>query len=189
MSLVAIYLLLDYINIPSIFGIKVSNINMDMAGIVINSAVTVVMFLTTYYLIDLWETQKHMNQRETAKKLLVATYRLCEKFTIDLDKHNIRDFVIHSKIDSEDSEKMHLPFFENYEKVPFVNNDRINQFFMDGVLSYDHLITYTKIKGLYESYVKLITIRDKLKHGEDILKNLRSELLTTIGTACDKYEK
>ena len=59
---IILYLLLDYLNIPSRLGVNVSELNMDALGIFTSVITAVIIFLLTYFFVERWNLRKQYNQ-------------------------------------------------------------------------------------------------------------------------------
>ena len=47
-----VYLILDYINLPYVFNIKIANINIDLFGALLDAVIVVVLYLFSYFYIE-----------------------------------------------------------------------------------------------------------------------------------------
>ncbi|MFD3086244.1 hypothetical protein ACFKJU_06505, partial [Streptococcus agalactiae] len=68
-----IYLLLDYLNLLSKIGLNINRINLD----VLNILIIIVLYVTTFILIDHKQLEKEKNKIETSKLVLKGIYESC----------------------------------------------------------------------------------------------------------------
>lgn len=67
------YFILDYVNISTLIGLSFSNINVDMFGIIFNSAIVIVLYVVSFYYIDNKQNEKDANARDTVDTLIKKT--------------------------------------------------------------------------------------------------------------------
>lgn len=170
-------LFFDYYNIPTRVGIHVENFNMDVQGIVANAIITAAMFFIAYFLVDSWDTRKHQNQQETARMLLVRTYKECEDNLNQIDERydSERDF------QEKRGESVNLKgFLAECEKEPFEFDATLTQYFHDGTLPYERWSEYIRIKVLYKSFFELYELFRASKENKKTANQLKHRILEII---------
>lgn len=174
-----LFLFFDYINLPSIIGIKIKNININLFSSIINSVVVIVLYIISYYAIDKYqqrraddaekrELQKGENIKAIGDLLLNNTYRECLEI-IEI-------------IDDEIIGKQILPMVYSYSKNegpdgliekqmltgPFENFNQIISFAESGHLSKERINEYLDIKERFLSIaIKKISITGINTDNED----------------------
>ena len=93
------YLILDYINLPTILGIKPTNINTELFVILFDTLIVIVLFVISFYYIDNRQNEKDANARDTVDVLLGKTYAECLSNLYFLDNKEVVKKYIISKID------------------------------------------------------------------------------------------
>ncbi|MCB2828733.1 hypothetical protein [Streptococcus dysgalactiae] len=131
-------MLLDYLNLLSKIGLNINKINLD----VLNILIIIVLYVTTFILIDHKQLEKEKNKIETFKLVLKGIYESCLE-NIDLYTDEIIEKYIAPKCDfnkvlNEDR------YFYNLVHQPFQNEAMLHELLKDGVIS-------TK---LYEDYLE-----------------------------------
>ncbi len=175
-----VYIAIDFCNIPTKIGIKLSAINMYIMSMVISIVIATVAFIITYYLIQQREIEKQVNQQKIAVKLIRTTMRLCETYIYDLDRPGISEMFcrINNEEDAEIKEK--LSFFSKYEDNPFLYDSYISQFVINGVITDSQMQRYETAKNLYISYVTAYKICAKKEDRQDLLYQMKQETLEAI---------
>ena len=173
-------LIADYYDLPSKIGLHMGELNYDVQAIAIEAMVTILLFIIAYYLIDQRSITKQKNQEEIAKMMIATSYKLCRDYIAELDKQHTLDFLLRSKIKSEDPDKLVSSFYDKYEEVPFDNHERIMQFCADGILSKSQMVDYLQVKHLFSAYVSACVCFQKTKKERELVDRVKQELLSKI---------
>ncbi len=153
------YLCFDYFNIPKQLGITISNLNMDILGIVINSVVVITLYIISFFAIEKRQLQKQIeeekrllikenNIKNTSSMLIKYTCIDCLELLKILDNEEMLFDYIIPKID------FNAPIVEDkitcdLSNKPFQSYEQIMQFAKDGYLSEKEFQDYLEIKRLY----------------------------------------
>lgn len=144
-SLLGIYLLLDYFNIPTNIGIDVSRFNIDLLGIAMNAVIAIVVFALGYNLVEQWNTERNKNQKDYAYHLLEISYRECLQVIDNLYNPQILTEIRKTfRYDNEGD------FVTSLKNLPFQNESLISKFVADGILSVEQVKNYHSIKSLFQ---------------------------------------
>lgn len=142
-----IYLLLDYWNLLSKIGLNINRINLD----VLNILIIIVLYVTTFILIDHKQLEKEKNKIETSKLVLKGIYENCldniDLYTDEIIKKHIVPKCNFDKIINEDT------YFYNLVHQPFQNEPMLLELLKDGVISTKLYEDYIKCKRNYIDYV------------------------------------
>lgn len=154
-----VYLILDYINLPNILNIKIANINVDLFGVLLNSAIVISLYLFSYYYIEKRQKIKDENAKNVVKVLIEKTYRECLKTLQLLDKEQMIKYVI-SKVDFNKTVSDN-PVITSFQKLPFTSFDTIMSLATSGHISDNDFKRYVEIQKEYEYLVNMkITLFD-----------------------------
>ncbi len=138
-----IYFGLDYFNIPTLLGINITNINLELAALIVGNTVVIGLFLITYLLIDKQQLKKEKNQKKSAYLMLKDTY---SQFQVTVEIFCGSEF--RNNFCSFENTK---ELFEDVEKVQvlkyvFENEEILIDFIKTGILHPDFYETYIDIK-------------------------------------------
>lgn len=64
------FILLDYLDIPSVIGLHVITLNYDLFGAVLNAFVVIVLYIITFILLNKRQIKKDENAKKTSNILL-----------------------------------------------------------------------------------------------------------------------
>lgn len=153
-SIPLIYLLIDYVNLPALVGFNVENVNIDIFSIVVNTTIVVLLYLISYYYIDTKQIKKDENSVNTAKVLLINTYRECLS-NIDLisSRYMLTKFVIpkvdFNKVDQDNR------IVNNLQCLPFENTQEIMSLAQSGYVLKNELERFIFVKSEYKTIISL----------------------------------
>lgn len=182
-----IYFAVDYFNIPSLLGMKLSRLNTGLLSIASGSIIALLVFALTYYLVDQRNIKRQRNQRSIALLLLRQTYEDCKKqvaWLVDLETL----MALVKKTDFNASYNPNSPVGK-YSEMPFKNESVILQFAADGLLSSSELKEYFKIKNMYQQHVNLsVVFFDHLEKVSPNTKTIINEIETALSKIVDTVE-
>lgn len=172
------YLILDYVNVPSLIGLKPNNINIDMFGILINTAVVLILYVISFYYIENKQNEKDANARDTVDILLKKTYQECLSNLNFLDNKEMLEKYIIPKIDGDklDSENKAV---NNLQILPFSSFDAIVDLSANGYVEKKKFDDYLDIKKEYKYLVSVkITFFDLVDPKTDEQKSMYNDIHT-----------
>lgn len=120
--LLAIYLFIDYVNLPSLIGIRTDNINIDIFGILFDTAVVLILYVISFYYIDNKQNEKDANAKAVGDILIEKTYQEClENLKLLDNKEIIKEYII-PKVDG-DRPASENKVISNLQELPFASYD------------------------------------------------------------------
>lgn len=158
-----VYLILDYVNLLTILGIKPANINFELFGILFDTLVVISLFVISFFYIDNRQNEKDANARDTVDVLLSKTYAECLSNLKFLDNKEVVQKYIIPKIDGDkmDSENKVI---NNLQTLPFESFDTIMDLAKNGYVDKEKLSQYLDIKKDYQHLISVkITFYDLVK--------------------------
>lgn len=171
--------LLDYMQIPSLLGFDISNINCDFCMGVLNVIVVVILYIFTYKTIDRREAEKEHNKKNISKLFMKDCYKECLEYIEMLNQSVIKDYIV-SKIDFNSSSNT---IIINLQNSPFANENIIMDLVKDGQLSTNQINDYLKIKRKYRQYIQMRIIVFDAPH---LYEPLQAELCNYINKEVSK---
>lgn len=156
------YLILDYVNLPSLLGLAPANINIEVFGILFDATIVVTLYVISFYYIENRQNEKDANARDTANVLLEKTYSECLSNLKLLDNHLMVAQYIIPKVDGNKTDSENKIIF-NLQTLPFSSFDSIMDFATNGYVEKDTLSDYLDIKKEYQYLISVkITFYDLL---------------------------
>ena len=155
-----IYLLLDYLNLPSLIGLSFTTINADLFDTIFNGTIVIVLYIISFFYIDNKQNEKDANSRDIAETLFKKTYQECKQNLELLDNRIVVEKYIIPKVDGNktDSENKVV---HNLQTLPFDSYDTIMELATSGYLLKNQLEDYLHIKKEYQYLVSVkITFYD-----------------------------
>lgn len=182
------YIILDFFNLPSMFGIKISNINPDLFGIVVNSLVVIVLYVITYFEIDKRQVKKDENSQNLTYSLLLKTYISCLN-TVNLLKNKtvLRKYII-SQIDFDKLENENS-VYTSLKNSPFDSYNHVLTLAENGYVEGNFINKYLVIKEKYRSYITFcisffgldyIELNDELNELKKYISDLKEDLIKEL---------
>lgn len=191
-----LYIIVDYVNLSTILGIKPQNINFELFGILFDAFIVITLFVISFFYIDNRQNEKDANARDIVKVLLTKTYDECLNNIKFLDnKEFVRNYIIPKingeKIDSENK------VVKNLQTLPFESFNTIMDLAKSGYVDKSSLSQYLDIKKDYQYLISVkITFYDLVNQKnadqkamyDDIqkrdidLKNQLEKILSVDGT-------
>lgn len=154
------YLLLDYLNIPTLIGLTPTNINLDIFGVLFDTAIVLILYVISFYYIENKQNEKDANARDTVNVLLEKTYKECLDNLIFLDNRSmVKEYII-PKVDGNktDSENKVI---RNLQTLPFTSLDAVIELAVGGYIEKNTLDDYLDIKKEYQYLISVkITFYD-----------------------------
>lgn len=190
LSLVAIliaYIVIDYVNLPKILGLDITNVNMDLFGILFNSFVVVLLYIITYFVIDKKQVEKEDNAKRTAYILMSLSYESCKDTILLFDNNEIICKHIVPKVKFSETYDNNL-IIQNIENKPFSEYEHVLQLAENGHIDDKRLEQYLRFMNDYKTYISLkITFFDidsaktpELVELKNHIKTKRTSLINTI---------
>lgn len=159
----AAYIVLDYVNVPSLIGLIPNNINTDMFGILFDASVVLVLYVISFYYIENKQNEKDANTRDNVDVLLKKTYQECLDNLKFLDNREMIEKYIIPKVDGNktDSENKVI---NNLQTLPFSSFDSVIDLASNGYIEKIKLNDYLDIKKEYQYLISVkITFFDLVK--------------------------
>ena len=175
-AILFIYLIIDYINIPSYLGFIPNNINFDIFTVFFDAVIVTILYVISFYYIENKQNEKDNNATKIVDVLLEKTYTECLDNLILLDNKDIIRRYIIPKVDGNktDSENKVI---NNLQTLPFSSYDSVISLASNGYIDKNKLNEYLEIKKEYQYLVNMkITFFDLINPNTDeqkaILKNI-----------------
>lgn len=153
-AVIIIYLILDYINLPTLLGLTPANINIDLFGILLDAAIVLILYVISFYYIENKQNEKDANARDTVSVLMEKTYQECWSNLEFLDNRAMISQYIIPKVDGnktgEDNKIIH-----NLQTLPFSSFDSILSLATNGHVEKCKLSDYLEIKKEYQYLVNI----------------------------------
>jgi len=70
------YLILDYVNAPTLIGLTPTNLNMDVFGVFFDTIIVLILYVISFYYIENKQIEKDTNAKDTVWVLLKNTVLL-----------------------------------------------------------------------------------------------------------------
>lgn len=172
-----VVIVLDYFNLPSILGFKMSNVNYTLIDTVLNVSVVISLYIITYFLIDKRQIRKDDNAKETADILMLSAYNQCKELSKIVDTQSwLEDYIV-PKIDFNKTNSDN-PIILNLQNIPFTEHSHILSLAENGAISRGDLMKYFEIMELYKSFISLrIIAYDVNDATTDKQQKFRSEII------------
>lgn len=191
--MLVVYLILDYVNLPSLIGLIPNNINADVFSIFFDASIVLILYVISFYYIENKQNEKDANARDTVDVLLEKTYKECFDNLNFLDNREMIGKYIIPKVDGNktDSENKVI---NNLQTLPFSSFDAVIDLASNGYIEKTKLNDYLDIKKEYQYLISVkITFFDLVEpetvdqkamyndiHSRDLaLKSKLSKLLNT----------
>lgn len=148
------YIILDYVNIPTLMGLTPANINGDMFSAIFNSVIVIVLYVVSFYFIDNKQNEKDANARDVTDVLLKKTYQECLDTLKLLDNKDMIEKYIIPKIDGKKS-TLENDIIHNLQTLPFSSFDVVIDLAKNGYVKKDKLESYLDVKNEYRYLVNM----------------------------------
>lgn len=174
---IVVVIVLDYFNLPSILGFKMSNVNYTLIDTVLNVSVVISLYIITYFLIDKRQIRKDDNAKGTADILMLSAYNQCRELSKIVDTQSWLESYIVPKVDSNKT-GLDNRVILNLQNNPFAEHSQILLLAENGAISRGDLMKYFEIMELYKSFISLrITFYDMNDATTDKQKKFRSKII------------
>lgn len=168
-------LLLDYINLPTLLGLKTSHMNWELWMGTLNIVIVIALYIFTYKKLDERTIKREQNKRETSTLLLRECYRECKDYVIQVSQEWVEKFII-PKIDFDATVKRDS-IIANLQNAPFENESTIMDYVKAGQLTVSDIRGYYKVKSAFRQYMLMRII---LFDAPEKFMQLERVLLQTI---------
>ena len=175
---------LDYMNIPSLLGLYVSNMNWGFYAGFLNAVVVLAVFAITYKVLTEREIKIHNKEllREENKLgisllLVRGCYEECKSYIDLLSEETVNNHIV-PKIDFN---SINPRIIGNLRIAPFSSENIILDLAKDGQITEEQIAGYFKVRRKYEEYVNMrITFFDAphfyIPLREEFLRLLNAEI-------------
>ena len=174
-SIVLVFSLIifDYINLPSLLGLDMFNINWDFYMGISNIIVVIMLYVMTYKTLNERTIEREKNKKEISILLIKEFYQECIEYVELLNQETVEKYIV-PKIDFNSTDNK---IIYNLKDSPFANENIIMDLVKDGQITKQRIEKYFKIKGIFSKYVTMrITFFDKSDFYEPIKKQLAREI-------------
>lgn len=178
--LVLVITMLDYINLPTILGLNISNINWDFYMGLLNIIAVLVVFVITFQTLNQREIKIHEKEIEREKNkygisllLLESCYDECLNYIKFLNKEHVDKYIV-PKVDFDSTNPS---IISNLQSAPFENEGYFMDFVKDGQITDRQIEGYLQVKSKYRQYVNMRIIAFDAPH---IYEPLENELLRLL---------
>lgn len=174
---IVVVIVLDYFNLPSILGFKMSNVNYTLIDTVLNVSVVISLYIITFFLIDKRQIRKDDNAKGRADILMLSAYNQCKELSKIVDTQSWLESYIVPKVDSNKT-GLDNRVILNLQNNPFAEHSHILLLAENGAISRGDLMKYFEIMELYKSFISLrITFYDMNDATTDKQKKFRSKII------------
>lgn len=166
-------IIFDYINLPSLLGLNMFNINWDFCMGILNIVVVIMLYVITYKTLDKRTIEREKNKKEISILLINECYQECIKYVELLSQETVEKYIV-PKIDFNSTDNKIIC---NLKDSPFANENIIIDLVNDGQITKQRIEKYFKIKGIFSQYITMrITFFDK----SDFYEPLKNQLFREI---------
>ena len=151
-SVFIIYMLLDYVNFPTLMGIKIDNINMDIYCVMLDIVIVLILYLISFYYIENRQNEKDANARDMVGVLIRQTYKECRDNLKILDNREVIKEYIIPKIDGDKCASENKIVY-NFQNQPFSSYETVVSLATNGFILKKDFEIYLEIKKEYQSLV------------------------------------
>ena len=174
-----VYLIIDYLNLPTLLNIYIDNINSNLLDIFINSIIVIILYLITYLTIDKRTIEKSKNKKDVYKQILINMYSECIQTLNLIHDENILDKII-KQVDGN-APIIENKIVNNLMNLPFENKDTILDFAKSGEIDVNTFQRFLNIQSDYRKYINMLIICfDRQEYIEtlkvELLKKLNNEV-------------
>lgn len=176
-----ISLFVDYINIPSLLGLKIKNMNWEFSMGLLNIIVVISLFTVTFRFLDKKRIECEKNKMDISFFLLNEAYLQCIKDIDMLNKDVIENYVV-PKINFDSTENQ---LIEKIQMNPFKNENIIMDLIRDGQISKVQIEGYFKVKDKYFQYIRMSII---CYDYHELCIPLKEELISILSAEMEKVK-
>ena len=165
--IIAMFLFIDYFNLPSLIGVNTSSLNLDFWSLFISNVVVIALFLITFILFDKRKLSKEKMADYSGTVLLLDTYRECESYL------NILNNVVVDKDDIIGANTKEMISTE-----PFANYNKVFELFSNGHIPLERYNAYAEIKRTYESFVFVCSVPNGISHKDKLYNEVTQQIIS-----------
>ena len=178
-----VYGIIDYLNIPQLFGLSSERFNMDFFDVFLNATIVIALYIATYIFIDRKEIQRNTNARDTADVLLLCTYTDCyDNLKMVCDTNWVREYII-PKVDGNKPPNDNR-VISNIQNFPFESKQELLELSKGGYIEKDALQKYFRIQ---KEYKHMISMRITFYDLSDPMTDEQRALFINIEQRCIRF--
>ena len=170
-----VYLIIDYLNLPTLLNIYIDNINSNLLNIFINSIIVIILYLITYLTIDKRTIEKSKNKKDIYKQILINMYSECIQTLNLIHDENILNKII-KQVDGN-APIIENKIVNNLMNLPFENKDTILDFAKSGEIDVNTFQRFLNIQSDYRKYINMLII---CFDRQEYIEKLKVELLKKL---------
>ena len=170
-----VYLIIDYLNLPTLLNIYIDNINSNLLDIFINSIIVIILYLITYLTIDKRTIEKSKNKKDIYKQILINMYSECIQTLNLIHDENILNKII-KQVDGN-APIIENKIVNNLMNLPFENKDTILDFAKSGEIDVNTFQRFLNIQSDYRKYINMLII---CFDRQEYIETLKVELLKKL---------
>ena len=170
-----VYLIIDYLNLPTLLNIYIDNINSNLLDIFINSIIVIILYLITYLTIDKRTIEKSKNKKDVYKQILINMYSECIQTLNLIHDENILNKII-KQVDGN-APIIENKIVNNLMNLPFENKDTILDFAKSGEIDVNTFQRFLNIQSDYRKYINMLII---CFDRQEYIEKLKVELLKKL---------
>lgn len=160
---------LDYINLPTLLGLSISNINWNFYMGILNIISVLLVFIVTFKTLNKKEIVREKNKKDISILLLEECYKECQNYIDFLNDEIVKKYVV-PKIDFDSTDHK---IVKNLQIAPFENENIIMDLVKDGQIPKQQIEGYFNIKRKFGQYINMRII---IFDGPQIYEPLKIEL-------------
>ncbi|CCL26748.1 TPA: hypothetical protein ACSVPQ_001588 [Clostridioides difficile] len=160
---------LDYINLPTLLGMNISNMNWDFYMGILNIISVLLVFIVTFKTLNKKEIVREKNKKDISILLLEECYKECQNYIDFLNDETVKKYVV-PKIDFDSTDHK---IIKNLRTAPFENENIIMDLVKDGQIPKQQIEGYFNIKRKFGQYVNM---RILIFDGPHVYEPLKTEL-------------
>lgn len=172
-------IIIDYVNLPSLLGLSMFNINWDFCMGILNIFVVIILYVFTYKKLDKRTIDREKNKTEISILLINECYNNCIKYVELLNKEIVENHIL-PKVNFNSTDNK---IIESLEYRPFENENIIIDLAKDGQINKERIEKYFKIKNLFSQYIRM---RISFFDVSDIYEPIKNDLLCEINKEIKK---
>lgn len=170
-----VYLIIDYLNLPTLLNIYIDNINSNLLDIFINSIIVIILYLITYLTIDKRTIEKSKNKKDIYKQILINMYSECIQTLNLIHDENILNKII-KQVDGN-APIIENKIVNNLMNLPFENKDTILDFAKSGEIDVNTFQRFLNIQSDYRKHINMLII---CFDRQEYIETLKVELLKKL---------
>ena len=170
-----VYLIIDYLNLPTLLNIYIDNINSNLLDIFINSIIVIILYLITYLTIDKRTIEKSKNKKDIYKQILINMYSECIQTLNLIHDENILNKII-KQVDGN-APIIENKIVNNLMNLPFENKDTILDFAQSGEIDVNTFQRFLNIQSDYRKHINMLII---CFDRQEYIETLKVELLKKL---------